>query len=262
MPARQPDASAHPRGVFRGAVARAPAVGVISVGAAMHSAMYTLKARAASVNRPRARRRCRAAPRPCRAVRAGRKCWVSPGPTLPAALLHVASDATGIATLRRAWPSSNGSIACTSKSTTCRDPRSTSSCASIFAACSFTRLPRASTPSTSTACKAAGNHLLDGVGPRVTARLRSIEGTRPRARRDQVDAHLPRPSSARRCPGRSAPHHRGGAPSLVSPIEPGNRIQRRLRPARRLYERFGFRYCGPFADYADDPYSVFMTKEL
>jgi putative acetyltransferase len=33
-------------------------------------------------------------------------------------------------------------------------------------------------------------------------------------------------------------------------------------PARRLYESFGFAYCGPFADYKEDPNSVFMTKEL
>jgi putative acetyltransferase len=33
-------------------------------------------------------------------------------------------------------------------------------------------------------------------------------------------------------------------------------------PARSLYERHGFEYCGPFADYEEDPYSVFMTKVL
>jgi putative acetyltransferase len=33
-------------------------------------------------------------------------------------------------------------------------------------------------------------------------------------------------------------------------------------PAREMYARFGFRECGPFADYVDDPYSVFMTREL
>lgn len=33
-------------------------------------------------------------------------------------------------------------------------------------------------------------------------------------------------------------------------------------PARALYARFGFRKCGPFADYVEDPYSVFMTLEL
>jgi putative acetyltransferase len=33
-------------------------------------------------------------------------------------------------------------------------------------------------------------------------------------------------------------------------------------PARRLYETFGFTYCGPFADYAADPNSVFMTRSL
>ena len=33
-------------------------------------------------------------------------------------------------------------------------------------------------------------------------------------------------------------------------------------PARKLYAQFGFAECGPFADYAEDPYSVFMTKAL
>lgn len=33
-------------------------------------------------------------------------------------------------------------------------------------------------------------------------------------------------------------------------------------PARRLYERYGFVCCGPFADYKLDPHSVFMTLEL
>ncbi|WP_169947664.1 GNAT family N-acetyltransferase [Microbispora sp. H11081] len=31
-------------------------------------------------------------------------------------------------------------------------------------------------------------------------------------------------------------------------------------PARRLYEKFGFDYCEPFADYRPDPNSVFMTR--
>jgi putative acetyltransferase len=33
-------------------------------------------------------------------------------------------------------------------------------------------------------------------------------------------------------------------------------------PARRLYETLGFQYCPPFADYIDDPNSVFMCKKL
>ncbi len=33
-------------------------------------------------------------------------------------------------------------------------------------------------------------------------------------------------------------------------------------PARALYLKYGFRFCGPFADYTDDPNSVFMTKKL
>ncbi|WP_327046432.1 GNAT family N-acetyltransferase [Microbispora sp. NBC_01189] len=33
-------------------------------------------------------------------------------------------------------------------------------------------------------------------------------------------------------------------------------------PARKLYEKFGFTYCGPFGDYRTDPLSVFMTRRL
>lgn len=33
-------------------------------------------------------------------------------------------------------------------------------------------------------------------------------------------------------------------------------------PARALYKRYGFEYRGPFAEYIDDPNSVFMTKKL
>ena len=35
-----------------------------------------------------------------------------------------------------------------------------------------------------------------------------------------------------------------------------------FEPARQLYARAGFTFCGPFADYIDDPNSVFMTREL
>lgn len=33
-------------------------------------------------------------------------------------------------------------------------------------------------------------------------------------------------------------------------------------PAQKLYQRFGFEYCEPFADYKPDPFSVFMSKRL
>jgi putative acetyltransferase len=33
-------------------------------------------------------------------------------------------------------------------------------------------------------------------------------------------------------------------------------------PARSLYASFGFKRCGPFANYVEDPYSVFMTREV
>jgi len=35
-----------------------------------------------------------------------------------------------------------------------------------------------------------------------------------------------------------------------------------LDAAHRLYDRFGFAKCGPFGDYPDSPYSIFMEKQL
>jgi putative acetyltransferase len=35
-----------------------------------------------------------------------------------------------------------------------------------------------------------------------------------------------------------------------------------FEPAKRLYLSMEFHYCEPFADYKEDPNSVFMTKEL
>lgn len=44
--------------------------------------------------------------------------------------------------------------------------------------------------------------------------------------------------------------------SLETGSQPG------FEPARRLYASAGFKFCGPFADYPEDPYSAFMTLEL
>ena len=33
-------------------------------------------------------------------------------------------------------------------------------------------------------------------------------------------------------------------------------------PAQKLYQSFGFGYCGPFGSYQEDPNSVFMTLRL
>ena len=38
--------------------------------------------------------------------------------------------------------------------------------------------------------------------------------------------------------------------------------QPEFEPARRLYESFGFTFCAPFAEYVEDPNSVFMTRRL
>ena len=33
-------------------------------------------------------------------------------------------------------------------------------------------------------------------------------------------------------------------------------------PAQKLYRQLGFKVCPPFADYQEDPYSTFMTKNI
>lgn len=33
-------------------------------------------------------------------------------------------------------------------------------------------------------------------------------------------------------------------------------------PALRLYESAAFERCGPFGDYVEDPFSIFMTREV
>jgi putative acetyltransferase len=38
--------------------------------------------------------------------------------------------------------------------------------------------------------------------------------------------------------------------------------QKEFAPARALYAGFGFTLCAPFADYVEDPNSVFMTRTL
>jgi putative acetyltransferase len=75
---------------------------------------------------------------------------------------------------------------------------------------------------------------------------------------------------------RTAPAHlrKGVASRLLEHIlnEAMRRNYRRLSletgsmkefdPAQRLYSKFGFRNCGPFANYVEDPNSIFMTREL
>ncbi len=47
-----------------------------------------------------------------------------------------------------------------------------------------------------------------------------------------------------------------GRLSLETGVEPV------FAPARALYERAGFAYCGPFDGYLEDPNSVFMTRAI
>lgn len=44
--------------------------------------------------------------------------------------------------------------------------------------------------------------------------------------------------------------------SLETGVQPG------FTPARMLYERAGYGYCGPFEGYGPDPNSVFMTRAI
>ena len=43
-------------------------------------------------------------------------------------------------------------------------------------------------------------------------------------------------------------------------LETGSAVP--FAPAHRLYAASGFALCGPFAGYAADPYSVFMSREI
>lgn len=75
---------------------------------------------------------------------------------------------------------------------------------------------------------------------------------------------------------RTAARHKGKgvAAGLLAHIleQAGRRGYRRLSletgsmqafaPAHRLYARYGFAMCEPFADYIEDPNSVFMTREI
>ena len=35
-----------------------------------------------------------------------------------------------------------------------------------------------------------------------------------------------------------------------------------FEPARKLYAKFGFKYCDPFSDYKESPYNVFMSLSI
>jgi putative acetyltransferase len=72
----------------------------------------------------------------------------------------------------------------------------------------------------------------------------------------------------------SVHRHKGVASRLLSHIigEARRRGYKRISletgsmdffaPARSLYAKFGFKKCGPFADYIEDSNSAYMTREL
>jgi putative acetyltransferase len=57
---------------------------------------------------------------------------------------------------------------------------------------------------------------------------------------------------------------RGVGQAILAAIEHAlrGRVATLQQPAIRLYEAAGFRRCGPFGSYRDDPLSIFMEKPL
>lgn len=87
----------------------------------------------------------------------------------------------------------------------------------------------------------------------------------------QLDAHHGEIKSMRTT---SAAYRRGVGSKMLSHIIEQSRAQGHNRlsletgnnapyaPARALYTKFGFKQCGPFADYKDGGFSLFMTLAL
>jgi putative acetyltransferase len=72
-----------------------------------------------------------------------------------------------------------------------------------------------------------------------------------------VPRHL-RKGAAARCCGTSSTKRS----AVAIGAQPRNRVGRGVCPARTLYAKHGFVVCGPFADYVEDPYSVFMSRDV
>jgi putative acetyltransferase len=100
------------------------------------------------------------------------------------------------------------------------------------------------------------------MGRRGVARLWRLEGTEPRAWRGEVHADT-----------RGAAPQRGGSGGAIAHRADGERTRYRTLsletgshpafvPAQRLYQDFGFTYCGPFGGYRENPNSVFMSLRL
>ena len=103
-----------------------------------------------------------------------------------------------------------------------------------------------------------GDSVLLRQGPVTrTVLVKGLSGTRgPAPVAQQLYEETPDSIRARE----QAAERRRLAPGAVASLETGPRA--RFEPAHRLYASFGFTPCGPFADYSDDPHSVFMTLRL
>ena len=105
-------------------------------------------------------------------------------------------------------------------------------------------------------------HLLDDNRRRRDPGLLCDQAARPRPRRDQVDARHSDPPTPRAGFGAPSTHHRRCRRMGISRLSLETGSFAFSEPARRLYLKHGFEFCGPFDDYEADPNSVFMTRIL
>ncbi len=83
----------------------------------------------------------------------------------------------------------------------------------------------------------------------LNVEIKSMRTSRSALRRGVASTLLSHLLEEAKCRGYSTVWLETGSPSVFI-------------PARKLYLQFGFEYCEPFADYVEDPYSLFMSKAL
>lgn len=91
------------------------------------------------------------------------------------------------------------------------------------------------------------------------AALKTLEPTHGELKSMRTDERFLRQGVARALLQRVLDDARSAGMTRIS-LETGS--MEAFAPARRLYSDFGFEYTTPFADYREDPHSVFMTLTL
>jgi putative acetyltransferase len=89
--------------------------------------------------------------------------------------------------------------------------------------------------------------------------LKELDATHGEVKSMRTPAKLRRRGAGRALLAHIVAEARARGYSRLS-LETGSRPE--FKPAQKLYESFGFSYCGPFGSYKEDPYSTFMTLAL